>query len=196
MTAFLLVTRAARPGRPATRSAPSFLWASVSVSGWGNPKWSGCFRSAGGQERGSYPPETLPLLAPGAAQDIRYTANAHRIETTRPVIDLVSFADGSSYGPNGQRSQGRYIARVEAQYLFAQQILEILETQGADAAKEVPRQAVQDPNPVLRPAPKLSYFQSRRDTKRTGPRLRSSSRCAFRTPPRRRAGPRRSPGCR
>lgn len=100
--------------------------------------------------RASYPPDHPSVVAQGAIENItkRYVDNGGTLNLDAR-IDSVVFADGSSFGPNILHRKEAYAAVVEARYLEAQNILEILETQGPEALRELLRRRLRQPNPLL-----------------------------------------------
>ncbi|GAB4246933.1 MAG: hypothetical protein Kow00109_23010 [Acidobacteriota bacterium] len=116
----------------------------------------------GGRLRGSYPPYDPPVLGKGETLELHYRGDARVVEKRKPEIDCVVFADGSTYGPDRLRAGREYVHGVRARYLYAQYLLQVLETEGPEALRELLEQAVREPFPGLRDAPKLPYFQAER----------------------------------
>ncbi|GAB4246938.1 MAG: hypothetical protein Kow00109_23020 [Acidobacteriota bacterium] len=111
--------------------------------------------SAGGallieKSRASYPPDDPPVVAAGTDAEIvdRYLTGGEPTDRTL-VIDSVVFADGSSYGPNTLHNQEEYLAMVEAQYVYARHLLDVLDTQRPEALRELLLRKVRTPSSVL-----------------------------------------------
>jgi hypothetical protein len=98
----------------------------------------------------SYPPDDPPLLGAGDSKTItrRYIDNADAAKV-QAQIDSVVFADGSSYGPDALKRKAGYVASIETRYLVAQSILELLDTQGAEAVREYLMRILETPNDLM-----------------------------------------------